>query len=128
MPSTKNIFIVDDDADDREIFMEALAEISPSIKCTVAKDGSEALELLTRNSNGLPDVIFLDLNMPRMNGQECLIKIKKTKELSHIPVVIYTTSNSIHDVTRMKSLGATSFITKPTDFKILVNTLKSFVS
>ena len=70
-------FLVDDDADDVSIFKEILREVNPSIALVSAADGQEALKFLKHQQDNYPDVIFLDLNMPRMNGKECLSELKK---------------------------------------------------
>ena len=110
------VLLIDDDADDREMFREALQQVAPSVHCLEADDGDVALFLLSQPDAQLPDVIFLDLNMPRMNGKQCLIEIKQTDALVHIPVVIYTTSKRVADVEETKNLGAVHFITKPAAF------------
>ena len=84
-------FIVDDDSDDQELFMEAVNEVDDSIKCVSASDCEEALELLKNRRMYLPDIIFLDLNMPRLNGKQCLAELKKQSHLRGIPVIIYST-------------------------------------
>src|SRR3954470_20640516 len=86
------IILADDDADDRELFREALNETHKTMFKT-AKDGLSLMQLL-KDGKELPDAIFLDLNMPRMNGHECLKEIKKDKHLRKIPVLIYSTSKS----------------------------------
>src|SRR5690606_28093529 len=85
--------IVDDDTEDQELFIDVVREVDPSIECISAFTGEEALTLLREDSPALPDYIFMDLNMPRLNGVQCLSKIKKMQYLQHIPVLLYTTSN-----------------------------------
>ncbi len=112
----KVILLIDDDADDRELFREALKQVDPLVICIEADDGDVALFLLNQPDAVLPDVIFLDLNMPRMNGKQCLNEIKQSDALAHIPVVIYTTSKRGVDVEETKNMGAVHFITKPAFF------------
>lgn len=117
------ILLVDDDEDDQEIFLTAVNKINPVLKCSVESEAKVALEKLeTRDL--MPDVIFLDLNMPVMNGQQFLLEIKKREELKHIPVIIFSTSH--HEATKIltKQLGALDFITKPDNFDTLVDVLK----
>lgn len=108
--------VVDDDADDRHMFCEALHIVDDSVECVAAQDGAEALGLLQAADSHLPDLIFLDLNMPRLNGHQCLSAIKKIGNLLHIPVIIYSTSKQQKDIDEAKSLGAACFITKPNTF------------
>lgn len=114
--------LVDDDDDDQEIFNLALEDANPGMNCVTAKDGIEALTLLKVNFF-TPDYIFLDLNMPLMDGKECLREIRKLKHLTHVPVIIFSTSSAQRDVTETKELGATSFITKPPLVSILAQKL-----
>lgn len=109
------LLIVDDDADDRKLFIEAVKEIDEAIECISAKDGKHALELLSSTLNPLPDFIFLDLKMPRFNGKKCLIEIKKDERLKKIPVIIYTTSKEVSESKELKEMGAVHFISKPTN-------------
>jgi CheY-like chemotaxis protein len=118
----KNCLLVDDDDDDREIFCLALAQADPSMKCSVARDGVEALAMLTSASD-IPNYIFLDLNMPRMNGKECLREIRKTDRLKDVPVIIFSTSLLQKDIMETQTLGASSFITKPPSVDMLAQSL-----
>ena len=83
--------LVDDDLDDQEVFKEALDEISPSIILRTALNGEDALAILASQSYPLPDYIFMDLNMPRMSGHQCLSLIKSNVRLKDLRVIIYTT-------------------------------------
>jgi len=121
-------FLADDDADDQELFKEALSEIDKSIRCLTASSGEEALNKLKAGLKQLPDYIFLDLNMPRMSGLECLAEIKKINILQHIPVIIYSTSSAQKDVEETKKLGADYFITKPPNFRELCDKIKYILS
>lgn len=114
MKDKLSLLIVDDDADDRKLFVEAVTEVDENIECLTAKDGQQALELL-RNSFLLPDLIFLDLRMPRINGKKCLVEIKNDERLKHIPVFIYTTSKEVSESEELQKLGAVHFISKPSN-------------
>jgi CheY-like chemotaxis protein len=120
-------FLVDDDEDDREIFAIALKDLGSHIKCVLAFDGIDALDKL-RRCDILPDFIFLDLNMPRMDGKECISEIKKDPRLFDIPVVIYSTSSSARDQADAKRLGAAHFFTKPPSISALANALNDIFS
>ncbi len=108
-----SVLIVDDDADDRKLFIEAVKEVDPYIECITAGDGQQALEVLRKPGSILPDFIFLDLRMPRYNGKRCLQEIKKDERLKHIPVIIYSTSREVEESQELKAMGAVHFISKP---------------
>lgn len=119
-------FIVDDDIDDQDLFIEAVNEVDKSIQCISATDCEEALDLLKNRKIGKPDMIFLDLNMPRLNGKQCLAELKKESHLRDIPVIIYSTSSEKRDIEETTRLGAAHFLTKPNKFEELCKAL-SFV-
>lgn len=112
------LMIVDDDADDREMFVETVGDIDSGIKCINAGSGYKALELLKNDSNR-PSIIFLDLNMPKISGLQCLQQIKKCDRLKEIPVVIFTTSKQIEDKEDTQKAGASYFLTKPNSVTLL---------
>ena len=118
MPGKKILMIVDDDKDDRFFFRRAVKQINADYEVTEAQHGEEALEQL-RKADQLPHYIFLDLNMPLMNGKECLAEIKKDEKLKNIPVIIYTTSTYKRDREITLTLGAAYFLTKLTDMNRL---------
>src|SRR5688500_2317683 len=105
-----NVLIVDDDEDDRALFCDALHEINSSIHCLIAQNGEEALNSLRSFRLPMPDVIFLDLNMPRLNGMDCLTELKNDTLLRDIPTVIYSTSSFERDITMAMQSGAENFI------------------
>lgn len=117
--------LIDDDLDDQEIFALALQQVNPDLNFMTATSAHEALAKLALPSPR-PSYIFLDLNMPRMNGKECLREIKKMPHLKDIPVVIYSTSSLRNDVVETLRLGASEFITKPFSMPELVAVLRSF--
>lgn len=112
MSKPLSILIIDDDADDKEMFCEVISDIGSSINCSTAANGYEALRWLQK-VEVLPNFIFLDLNMPRMNGKQFLVQLKKIEKLSSIPVIIYTTSKLEQDREETIELGAVHFVTKP---------------
>lgn len=121
------IFMIDDDQDDREIFAEAILKCYPNIEITFAVDGSEALEIL-RACNRYPDVIFLDYNMPRMTGIECLRALKGQEKTRSIPIIMYTTSGDARDRNITAMLGADHFMRKPNSFDDLCLELKGVLT
>jgi len=120
----KTILLVDDDRSERNLFKEALLEVNPDISYLSAEDGKDALTLLASRLDNLPDVIFLDINMPGMNGWTCLIKIKDDERLKDIPVIMYSTSSHQRDVDIAMEYGALCFCVKPENFKTLTYIVK----
>lgn len=113
------VLLIDDDEDDRWLFAEALNRTAPHVRCYTAAGGKEALQELEDQKIPRPDVIFLDLNMPGMDGKKCLQLIKQDAELSLIPIIVYSTSNFHKDIEEARTLGATEFIIKPADYSQL---------
>ena len=120
-----SLFLIDDDPDDQHVFAEALSEIDTSVRLFTASNGLEALETLRQSTTSLPDLIFLDLNMPKMNGKQFLKEIKNDPRLQHIPVVIYTTSSAKADKEESLQLGATGFIVKPDSYGAVCDAIRS---
>ncbi len=110
-----NILLADDDADDHTFFKEALKEFSLSITLTTVADGEQLMNHLTSETNQLPHALFLDLNMPRKNGFECLSEIKSNEKLKMLPIIIYSTTfhKKIADI--LYENGANYYISKPTE-------------
>lgn len=125
MKEPKICLLVDDDPDDQEVFLTALSDVSSSAMCLVAADGDRALELL-HNEETIPHFIFLDLNMPRMNGFEFLSAIKKSKILKDIPVIVYSTTSQSTQIEKAKKLGATEFFTKTYKYQELCDLLRKY--
>lgn len=112
-----NIMMVDDDEDDRLMFEEAMEETRLLCTLQTAIDGQDMInQLKLATKDDLPDLILLDLNMPRMDGREALEEIKKDEELRAIPIVILTTSNAEEDIIKSYNSGANSYIPKPVTF------------
>ena len=122
------IFIIDDDSDDQEFLKEALTEIEPSFQYFTALNGQEALKKLQTNTIPVPSLIFLDLNMPRINGRKFLSILKSDSKLNLIPVIIYSTSSAQKDFDDMKQLGALDYLVKQSDFSILHEKLHKILS
>jgi len=116
------ILNVDDDFEDIEIFCEAVREIDPSIVCLVAKSAEEALQILNSDIE-LPEYIFLDINMPKVDGNACLKEIKKDGRLNSIPVIMYSTYSRMSDIETYRSLNA-GFLVKQNSYIELVTELK----
>jgi CheY-like chemotaxis protein len=114
----KVFMIIDDDEDDRFFFKEALADLRNSPRCLEAINGEDALNQL-RKIDSVPDFIFLDVNMPRMAGRECLIEIKRDAKLKNCVVVMYSTSFSEETIKEFVNFGASTCLQKPTDINKL---------
>lgn len=114
-----NIVLADDDIDDCRFFDRALKELSISCNLKIVMDGEELMQLLTTETAEIPDVLFLDINMPRKSGTECLEEIKKIERLKNLPVVILSTSNSTEKIILHFEIGAKVYIQKPKDFSQL---------
>ncbi|WP_276482055.1 response regulator [Paraflavitalea pollutisoli] len=126
MNNGKTCLLIDDDIDDQEIFTLVLKSVNPSISCIVAHDGVEAVSRLTSEATLNPDYIFLDLNMPRMDGKECLQEIRKIDRLRQTPVIIYSTSSEQKDIVETQSLGASDYLEKQSSVEDLKRMLAHF--
>ncbi len=123
------ILLVEDSPSDTDLTLAALAEAKVSNRVTVVEDGVQAMEFLRRQGNRAqaprPDLILLDLNLPRKDGREVLAEIKADEELKSIPVVVLTTSQAEKDVLQAYALHANCYITKPVDFQQFLEVVKS---
>ena len=132
-----NILLADDDTDDCLFFKKALKELQLNTNLTTVNDGEQLMEYLSENLNQLPDVLFLDLSMPRKTGFECLVEITENENYKGIYIVMFSTSfrpDPIYEqdmINRLLKLGAHNFIRKPGDFdqlkKIIQRLLKGFM-
>jgi CheY-like chemotaxis protein len=114
-----HILLADDDQDDCLFFEQALKELSISATLKVVNNGEELMQLLTNEAVEIPDVLFLDINMPRKTGTECLEEIKQNERLSNLPIVMISTSNDPEKITLHFKIGANIYIHKPKDFSQL---------
>lgn len=124
----KKFLLADDDADDAYLFCIALSRTAPGTECLTVENGLELFEFLSRKDAIRPDVIFLDINMPVMNGWECLRKLKDSSHYRSIPIIMYSTSSAKKDIDMAYNLGAILFVTKPEDFKELSSILEIVAS
>jgi CheY-like chemotaxis protein len=127
MSLSGKILVIDDDEDDREIFLEVISELNPHAVSQTAVNGADGMEKLSASEQP-PRIIFLDLNMPIMNGTEFLRKIKTMEGLKHIPIVIFSTSRDEGAIKEAKALGAIDFITKPDKFKDWRTVLRRYIA
>ncbi len=119
-----HIILADDDEDDRLFFTDAFEELKINTKVQTYKDGVELMNYLNQDDAILPQVLFLDLNMPKKNGIECLHEIKQNDKFKDLAIAIYSTSSSEEDIENTFVSGANIYIKKPNDF----NTLKKVLS
>lgn len=125
------ILIVDDNPGDVRLTVEALKDGKVQNRLHTAQDGMEAIAFLRRKGEyadaPLPDLILLDLNMPRMNGSQLLAEVKADSALKHIPVIILTGSREIEDIIKTNNLQADRYVTKPIDLEQFIRTVKSII-
>src|SRR5689334_22949201 len=121
------ILLVDDDLDDCMFFKDALAETGISTFLQIATRCNNILETIGSNREQLPQLVFLDLNMPSVSGQECLKIIRSAETLNNIPVIIYSTSASRQEVEETFDGGANLYLQKPSSFHLLVIALKKIL-
>lgn len=120
------LMYVDDDPDDHQIFAEALNSINPHAKCLMARDGREALQMLNE-LQVVPEYIFLDLNMPQLDGKAFLREIRSSDRLKDIQVIVYSTSKNPRDAEECARLGAVDFIVKPSTLREIYDNVNKFV-
>lgn len=118
------IILADDDEDDRLFFTDAFSELKIKTKVNTYNDGAELMNYLNSSDAVLPQILFLDLNMPRKNGIECLHEIKADRKFDDMAIAIYSTSSSEEHIEETFVNGANIYIKKPSDF----NTLKKVLS
>ena len=123
-----HIILADDDEDDILFFTDAFDELKINTKVNTFNDGVELMNYLNKEDALMPNVLFLDLNMPKKTGIECLIEIKSNTKMSGIAIAIYSTSASEEDIEKTFVLGANIYIRKPGDFKKLKKVLSEVVS
>jgi len=121
------ILLADDDEDDRRLFTEAFSELEIKTTVVTVNNGVELMHRLQEKEPLLPHILFLDLNMPRKNGLECLIEIRSNEALRNISIAIYSTSNNEKDIEETFRNGANIYITKPSDFNALKQVLEKAV-
>lgn len=123
-----HIILADDDEDDRLLFTDAFEELKISTKVQTYNDGAELMEYLNGEDAILPEILFLDLNMPKKNGIECLNEIKENEKFNDIAIAIYSTSSSEEHIEETFVNGANIYIKKPNDFETLKKVLSNVVT
>ena len=122
------VVLADDDEDDRLFFTEAFDELKIQTRVATYKDGVELMDALNHSETALPNILFLDLNMPKKSGFECLVDLKKDKKFDNIAIAIYSTSASEEDIENTFVNGANIYIKKPNDFNDLKKVLTEIVT
>ena len=117
----KNILLIDDDDDELEIFTAALEDLKISYNCSLARNAQQAMVML---ENSVPDLIFLDVNMPGKGGMRCLRDIRERDALKKVPVIIYTTCHHEQGDKNAMNSGAAAYVRKPSSIKSLTGILK----
>ena len=121
------ILLIDDDEDEAEILQTAITEIDRSTLFNYISNCAEALKLLKQKEMPVPNIIFLDISIPQMNGLDCLQEIKRLDHLKNIPVIIYSNSGATRDVNEAMTRGAQVFWKKPNVYLELVKQLKELI-
>lgn len=123
------VLLVEDNPGDVRLTQEAFLDANPSVHLHIASDGVEAMAILRRegshSQDARPDLVLLDLNLPKMDGRQVLAEIKKDESLKLIPTVILTTSDDERDVVKCFDLHANSYLRKPVDLDAFDNVVKS---
>lgn len=122
------IFLAEDDEDDREFFEDALKHLNIETELTISRDGQELMSSLDDKVPPVPYAIFLDLNMPRKNGFECLEEIKQNDKLKEIPIIIFSTSDDEGAIHKTYTLGANFYIRKPRSFELLIKAIHTVLT
>ena len=127
MQNSLTLLLIEDDMIERMKFSRTLNKLGFKHQVTEAKNGEEALEALDRKDN-MPDIIFLDLNMPRLNGLEFLKRLKNDPELKFIPTIILTTSNNLQDILECYKTGVAGYVLKPLKYDDYVDKIDKILS
>ncbi len=124
MTTKIQLLLADDDKDDCDLFKEALDELPVSANLLTVHDGEQLMKWLVAKEDSLPQILFLDLNMPRKNGFECLSEIKKNDALKNLPVIIFSTSYNSDIANELYQNGAHYYVSKPNEFEKLKNVIE----
>lgn len=124
----KTVIIIDDDSDDLDIMKEALMQVDPSLLCICFVYPDEAIRLLSNELILLPDFIFIDINIPRLPGPECLSLLREIRDFDQVPIIMYSTSMPDPVAETLKKSGATFTFQKPFEFNGYINILDRIIS
>ncbi|MGB7393480.1 MAG: response regulator [Pricia sp.] len=121
--SVKSVFLVDDDLDDQDFFAEALSELNYRIRLKLFQSGSGLMKRL-HSAQELPDIVFLDLHMPMMDGEDCLKAIRSEEKFETLPIIVYSTIFDLPKIESLFDMGANRYLQKPLSYRALVASLK----
>ena len=121
----RHLLIIEDSDEDFEMISIILKDLNPQLQFTRYDDGMTAYEFISDRKNRIPDLVFLDLNLPEMDGREFILKIKQDPQLKRVPIIAFTTSNNPKDVNFCYEHGINAYVTKPVDLAELQNLLKT---
>ena len=124
----KTCYLIEDDIDDQDLFRMALDGIDKTIKCDVANNGYDAVQQLNTKTDYTPDYIFMDVNMPKMNGIDCLKHLRKLSRLNGTPIIMVSTSEEPRIIAQCKQLGANDFVVKPASLDSLTSILSKIIN
>ena len=122
------VFLVDDDYEDHEIFKMAFSKVKSDFNLVTAENGIEALDKIKEDPEFNPDIIFLDVNMPRMNGKECIKEMRKIARVQNIPIILYSTHDGQKEINEAKEAGASDFMTKPSSITEFAKALQTIIT
>lgn len=122
------VFLVDDDYEDHEIFRLAFDKVKDFYQLVTADNGIDAIDAFKKDSSFRPDIIFLDVNMPRMNGKDCIRELRKIEALVNTPMILYSTHDGHREAIEAKEAGASDFITKPASISEFTRSLKDIIN
>jgi DNA-binding response OmpR family regulator len=125
--SILHILLADDNSNEHVFFKHALKYVNESIKLSSAKSGQDLLSHLRNHSNQLPDILFLDINMPVKSGKECLKEIRENERYKNLSIVMYSTSDEPNDTDDTYALGADLYVRKPAEIEELISLLRSVI-
>jgi DNA-binding NtrC family response regulator len=127
METKRKFFLIDDDIDDQEIFLMALKAVNTNIACVTVDDSIEGLRMLREDTSFIPDYIFIDVNIPKMNGMQCLPELKKINHLKDVELIMFSTSSDPRNIDESKVLGASQFMIKPSSLQELIEALRNLI-
>jgi two-component system, chemotaxis family, response regulator Rcp1 len=131
MPRRVRVLLVEDNPGDVDLIRDSLADVAPHLDITVVGDGAQALDYLSQrggpgnSAQPLPDLVLLDLNLPKVSGHEVLSEVRRSPDLRALPIIVVTSSDAARDIVTSYALGANSHVTKPGELAAFQRTVKA---